>query len=117
MSEDFDEDFVYMSRDVVINDSIDFEAPFSTLKRNMHAIDHGIFKHVHTEGTGPCVPETARIQVDYKTYLEGNGVPIEDTWINRRSPHTMNVQDAVLPGLYQALLSMKAGETASFVIP
>lgn len=102
------------SRNISMDNKLDL--PFTQIKGDMTMIHYGLYKRILTEGSGPIVPDTAQVTVDYSGFWEGDSTPFESTWIGRK-PLTTVLGENMLPGLYYALLSMKKGEVAKFIIP
>lgn len=111
---DDENDDIDEGRNIQIQTQIDL--PFADMKQDMIPIDHGIYKRILTEGSGDKLTGNSRIRLDYSGFWEGNSSPFETTWINRH-PKLVKFGDDMLPGLCHALLSMRQGEVAKFIIP
>lgn len=110
--EDFDPE-IEEHRYIEIKTPID--EPFDKMKLTMSLISHGIYKEIITEGSGDTVPSTSRLKLDFNAFFEGNSTPFQSSWVERE--RYWNMGEDMLPGFYYAVLTMKQGEVAKFIIP
>ncbi|CAB3379523.1 Hypothetical predicted protein [Cloeon dipterum] len=95
----------------------EFIPSFDELVKKMHPIreDGKIMKRVLLEGCGELVPENAFVSFHYNAYRDNEDESFDSTWL-RRYPWKVRLEDGILTGLKEALMSMKKNERSQFLL-
>lgn len=90
--------------------------PFSEFKKDLARISGGVFKKVIKQGRGDVIDvEHSVITYEFAMFLEGSGAPFDSNFIQNH-PGVTKAGAGILPGICQALSTMKIGEVADFWI-
>uniref|UniRef100_A0A1B6IG76 peptidylprolyl isomerase n=1 Tax=Homalodisca liturata TaxID=320908 RepID=A0A1B6IG76_9HEMI len=98
-------------------------SPFDKYRKKMTKLrdDGKIMKSISKQGFGCTVPENCLVYVRYKAYVEYQEIPFDSTFMQSNGSGNLSVplnlgKGEVLPGLHEAILTMKKGEKAEFLI-
>uniref|UniRef100_A0A1B6EXD4 peptidylprolyl isomerase n=1 Tax=Cuerna arida TaxID=1464854 RepID=A0A1B6EXD4_9HEMI len=98
-------------------------SPFDKYRKKMTKLrgDGKIMKFVSKQGVGCTVPENCLVYVRYKAYVEYQEIPFDSTFMQSNGTGNLSIplnlgKGEVVPGLHEAILSMRKGEKAEFLI-
>lgn len=104
--------------DVYVNEKLSpWLQTFKELKKQMVQIpNEKIYKRTIAEGKGEVMESNMyRIQWTYTMFFEGEKVAFDSTYLGTKQSQIVTCED-ILPGLWLAVMSMKKGEKAEFII-
>jgi FK506-binding protein 6 len=115
---DDEDDFIFHPE--ADNYKISFSMPFEEIKASMKEECKYVWKRTYREAKADAPKvEFSRHRVTYhrNLYMENQEFPFDSTWMNNKKPDVIfNDTDQFLPGITDALSTMREGEKAYFVI-
>lgn len=102
----------------LVDEDVYTSEPFTTLAEKMENVtpDGKIKKKIIREGYGETPKPGQEVSIHYNAYTEFSAEPFDSTYVRRR-PTTFLVGDGrVLPGIDQAVRTMRTNEKAQFMV-
>ncbi|XP_044750614.1 inactive peptidyl-prolyl cis-trans isomerase shutdown [Coccinella septempunctata] len=94
------------------------EEPFRVIGKDMIDLtpDGGVKKRILRPGYGTTPPNLSLVKIDYNAYIEYEAQPFDSTYSRKKKQEFVLNNGEVIPGLDEAVKSMKLTEKSQFLI-